>query len=57
MKKKGMLLMAVAILGAIFVLTFDIIVGKPEYSIGIKSIIALIACAVLLITGLRLLKK
>jgi len=58
LKTKGSALIVLGILGAVFILTFDMIVGKPRNYIGYKSIIALIACALLMIQGIiSLLKK
>jgi len=58
MKNKGIVLIALGILGAIFVCTFDIIMGKPVNDVsGPKSIAALIICAVLLIMGIRFISK
>jgi hypothetical protein len=53
-KTKGIALIVLGILGAIFVCTFDIIVGKPVNDIsGPKSIFALIVCGILIIAGIR----
>ena len=58
MKTKGLVLIVLGAVGAIFVSTFDIIAGKAENYIGPKSIIALIICALLMIQGvISLLKK
>ena len=58
MKKKGIVLIALGILGAIFVCTFDIIMGKPVNDVsGPRSIAALIICAVLIIMGVRFILK
>jgi hypothetical protein len=58
MKAKGIILIALGILGAIFVCTFDIIVGKPVNDIGgPKSIAALIFCGILIILGIRFIFK
>ena len=58
MKKKGIVLIALGILGAIFVSTFDIIMGKPVNDIsGPKSISALIFCGILIIAGVRFILK
>lgn len=57
MKKKGTVLIVLGIAGIIFVLLFDIIVGKPGYYIGPKSITALIASVIFIITGIRSLRK
>jgi len=52
MKKKGIILIALGILGTIFVCTFDILMGKPVNDIsGPKSISALIFCGILIIMG------
>ncbi|MBL7130718.1 MAG: hypothetical protein ISS45_04875 [Candidatus Omnitrophica bacterium] len=56
MKIKGKILIALGILGAIFVCTFDIIVGKPVNDItGPKSITALVICGLFIVVGFRLL--
>jgi len=58
MKVKGILLIVLGILGAIFVCTFDIIVGKPVNDItGPKSISALIISGLFIVAGIRLLLK
>lgn len=58
MKAKGFVLIALGVLGAIFVCTFDILAGKPINDItGPKSIAALIVCGILIIAGLRLFLK
>ena len=58
MKIKGSILIILGILGAIFVSTFDILMGKPVNNIsGPKSIYALIFCGILIITGIRFLLK
>jgi len=58
MKARGVILIALGILGGIFVCIFDIISGKPINDItGPKSISALIICAVLIIYGFRLCLK
>ena len=58
MKKKGIVLIVLGILGAIFVYTFDIIMGKPVNDIsGPKSISALIFCGILIIVGVRFILK
>jgi hypothetical protein len=58
MKAKGFVLIALGVLGAIFVCTFDILAGKPINDItGPKSITALIVCGILIISGLRLFLK
>ena len=58
MKTKGLILIILGVVGAIFTSTFDIIAGKAENYIGSKSIIALIICGLLIILGIiSLLKK
>lgn len=58
MKKKGAILIALGVLGGIFILTFDIIAGKLVNDIsGPKSISALAACAIFIITGVIFLLK
>ncbi len=57
-KAKGAVLIALGILGAIFIAMFDTIAGKVRNYIGPKSIIALLICALLIIQGIiSLLKK
>lgn len=54
MKTKGVILILLGVLGAIFVSAFDIITKKPVNDItGPKSISALIFCALLIILGIR----
>ena len=58
MKTKGLILIIMGVLGAIFVSTFDIIMRKPRNYIGPKSMIALTICVLLIIQGIiSLLKK
>jgi hypothetical protein len=58
MKAKGVLLIVLGVLGAVFVCTFDILVGKPVNDIsGPKSISALIICGIFIIAGFRFLLK
>jgi len=58
MKTKGIILIILGMLGAVFVCTFDIIAGKPVNDItGLKSISALIICAIFIILGIRFLLK
>ena len=58
MKARAVVLLALGVLGAIFVCTFDILTGKPVNDItGPKSIAALIFCGILVIFGVRLLLK
>jgi len=53
MKAKGIVLITVGILGAIFVCMFDVIAGKPVNDItGPISIFALILCGLLIIIGI-----
>lgn len=53
MKIRGLLLAVAGLLGAIFVCTVDIILGKPVNDItGPRSIPALIICALLVIAGI-----
>ncbi len=52
MKIKGIILIVLGVLGGIFVLTFDIIMGKAVNDItGPKSIFAFAICGVLIIAG------
>lgn len=58
MRRKGRILILLGILGGIFVLTFDIIAGKPVNDItGPKSISALLISGVFIIAGIRFLLK
>lgn len=58
MRKKGIILITLGILGGVFVSTFDIIMGKATNDLtGPKSIIALVICALLIIRGIQLLLK
>ena len=58
MKKKGIILITLGILGTIFVLSFDKLAGKPVNDIsGPKSITVLIVCAILIILGIISLSK
>jgi putative Ca2+/H+ antiporter (TMEM165/GDT1 family) len=58
MKAKGIILILLGILGAIFVCTFDIIAGKPVNDItGPKSISALVISGLFIIVGIRFLLK
>ncbi|MBU0549510.1 MAG: hypothetical protein KKH80_02235 [Candidatus Omnitrophica bacterium] len=58
MKRKGVILIVLGILGIIFVSIFDIIMGKPVNDItGPSSILALIICGLLIIIGITYLKK
>ncbi len=58
MRTKGLFMISLGVLGSIFVLTFDWIVGKPVNAIsGPKSITALIICDVIVIIGVLLIGK
>lgn len=58
MKIKGLILILVGVLGAIFVCTFDIIMKKPVNDItGPISISALVICALFIITGIKFIFK
>lgn len=58
MKRKAITLITLGIVGAIFVCTYDIIVGKPVCDIsGPKSISALVICGLFIIVGIRFLLK
>lgn len=58
MKAKGTIFILLGILGVIFVLTFDIIAGKPVNDItGPKSISALVISGIFIIMGIRFLLK
>jgi len=53
MKAKGIILITVGILGAIFVCMFDVIAGKPVNDItGPISIFSIILCGFLIIIGI-----
>ena len=56
--KKGMILIVIGVLGAIFICTADLILKKPVNDItGPKSIVGLIICGLLIIMGIRVLMK
>lgn len=58
MKIKGLILILVGVLGAIFVCTFDIIMKKPVNDItGPISISLLVICALFIITGIKFIFK
>jgi hypothetical protein len=58
MKSKGIILIILGLLGAVFVCSFDILMGKPVNDIsGPKSISALIFCGLLIIVGINFLVK
>jgi len=58
MKKRARFLILLGLLGAIFVVTIDMIMGKPvnDFS-GPKSTSALVACGLLIFAGSILLLK
>ena len=52
MRKKAIILIALGVLGAIFISTFDIIMGKPVNDLtGPKSIIGFIICGIFILKG------
>jgi hypothetical protein len=58
MRKNGIILLVLGILGAAFISTFDIIMGKPVNDLsGPKSISVLIICGIFIIAGINLLLK
>ncbi|MCX5692814.1 MAG: hypothetical protein NTX47_03915 [Candidatus Omnitrophica bacterium] len=58
MKTEGLIFIILGVVGAIFVSTYDIILGKAMNYIGPKSIIAFFVCALLIIRGaISFLKK
>lgn len=58
MKIKGIALIILGILGAVFVSTFDLIMRKPVNDIsGPKSISALVICGLFIIAGIRIVLK
>jgi len=58
MKQKGIILIVAGILGIIFVVSFDKIVGKPVNDIsGPVSITALVLCGIIIISGIIFLFK
>jgi hypothetical protein len=57
MKAKGVFLVVLGVLGGLFVFFFDILLKKPFNYLGPKSMIALVGCAILAITGARILLK
>lgn len=58
MKNKGWILITIGVLGVVFILSFDMIMGKPANDIsGPKSIIALVVFVFVIIGGIRVLLK
>lgn len=58
MKRKGIFLITLGVLGAMLASIFDIIVGKPVNDItGLASISALVICILFIIAGIRFLLK
>jgi putative Ca2+/H+ antiporter (TMEM165/GDT1 family) len=58
MKAKGMGLIIIGVLGAIFICTFDIMVGKSVNDItGPKSILGLVVSIIFIIVGIHFLFK
>lgn len=58
MKKKGVILILLGLLSAIFICTFDIIAGKPVNDFtGPVSTPALITCGLIILAGIYLLLK
>lgn len=58
MKQKGIILVIVGILGALFVLSYDKLLGKPINDIsGPKSIAALIISGIIILAGFYFLKN
>ena len=58
MKAKAIIIIALGILGIIFVCTFDIITGKPINDItGPKSITGIIMGVIFIIVGISLLAR
>lgn len=58
MKRKGLLLITLGVIGALLVFNFDMIVGKPVNDIsGPKSIIALLISATAIIIGAMIILK
>jgi hypothetical protein len=57
-KDKGIMLIAIGIIGTILVLTFDMIMGKPVNDItGPRSILGLVACVLFVVQGIIYLRK
>jgi hypothetical protein len=58
MRVKGIILIVLGVLGAIFVCTYDILMRKPVNDIsGLKSISGLIISGLFIIAGIRFLLK
>lgn len=58
MKKKGLILIALGIVGVIFICFIDVIMGKPVNDVtGPKSIIGLIISGIFIIRGIYILQK
>ncbi len=56
MKNSGVLGVALGLLGIVFILLFDVIVGKP-YHIGSKSITGFVVCVVVMAVGVGIQRK
>ena len=57
-KNKAIAFMAAGIIGAIFILRYDVIMGKPVNDItGPRSIAGLIVCGLFILQGIIYLKK
>jgi len=58
MKIRGLALIILGTLGAVFVSTYDIIAGKPVNDVtGPKSILAFVICGIFIVLGTRFLFK
>jgi len=58
MRKKSLILIALGVLGVIFVCSIDVIMGKPVNDItGPKSIVVLIISVISIVSGVRSFKK
>jgi len=58
MKKKGLILIVLGIVGVIFICLIDVIMGKPVNDVtGPKSIIGLIISSIFIIRGIYILQK
>ncbi|MBM3249516.1 MAG: hypothetical protein FJZ09_01545 [Candidatus Omnitrophica bacterium] len=55
MKRKGLLLVILGVIGALYVYFFDLLMGKPMNDVtGPKSVVAFVICGILVLAGLRI---
>ncbi|MBP7088726.1 MAG: hypothetical protein KBB01_05445 [Candidatus Omnitrophica bacterium] len=58
MKKKGVILIILGIVGITFICLVDVFMGKPVNDVtGPKSIIGLVICGIFVISGIYILQK